>query len=98
MTRNPFDEVAERLGQMLPESARDMREDFERNARTMFQSTLQRMDLVTREEFDVQADVLARTREQLEQMKERVAALERQAGIQPGGDGDDQQGPDEPSG
>lgn len=83
MTRNPFDEVAERLGQMLPEGARDMRDDFERNARTMFQSTLQRMDLVTREEFDVQADVLARTREQLEQMKARVAALEQQAGITP---------------
>lgn len=97
MTRNPFDEVAERLGQMLPEGARDMRDDFERNARTMFQSTLQRMDLVTREEFDVQADVLARTREQLEQMKERVAALERQAGIEPAG-ATDQQGPDEPQG
>lgn len=81
MARNPFDEVAERLGRMLPEGARDMREDFERNARTMFQSTLSRMDLVTREEFDVQADVLARTREQLEQMETRVAALEREAGI-----------------
>ncbi len=81
MTRNPFDEVAERLGRMLPEGAREMREDFERNARTMMQSTLSRMDLVTREEFDVQADVLARTREQLEQMEARVAALEREAGI-----------------
>lgn len=96
MTRNPFDEVAERLGQMLPEGAREMRDDFERNARTMFQSTLQRMDLVTREEFDVQADVLARTREQLEQMKERVAALERQAGIEPVGERG-QQGRDESS-
>ncbi|MEX1081759.1 MAG: accessory factor UbiK family protein [Halofilum sp. (in: g-proteobacteria)] len=81
MTRNPFDEVAERLGRMLPEGAREMRDDFERNARTMMQSTLSRMDLVTREEFDVQADVLARTREQLEQMEARVTALEREAGI-----------------
>jgi BMFP domain-containing protein YqiC len=95
MTRNPFDEVAERLGQMLPEGARDMRDDFERNARTMFQSTLQRMDLVTREEFDVQADVLARTREQLEQMKARVAALEQQAGITPPEEGQQQSGPDD---
>lgn len=94
MTRNPFDEVAERLGQMLPEGARDMRDDFERNARTMFQSTLQRMDLVTREEFDVQADVLARTREQLEQMKARVAALEQQAGITTPEEGQ-QSGPDD---
>lgn len=95
MARNPLDDVAERLGRMLPPGAREMREDFERNARTMFQSTLSRMDLVTREEFDVQADVLARTREQLEQMKERVAALEREAGIQP--TADKAEDPDEPT-
>lgn len=83
MTRNPFDDLAERLSRLLPEGARDMRDDFERNARTMLHSTLSRMDLVTREEFDVQADVLARTREQLEAMRERVAALEGKAGVGP---------------
>jgi len=83
MTRNPFDDAAERLGRLLPQGAREMREDFERNARTVLQSALNRMDLVTREEFDVQADVLARTRVQLETLQARVAELERQAGIQP---------------
>ncbi len=64
MTRNPFDEITERLGRLLPEGAQEMRADFERNARVVLQQALSRMDLVTREEFDAQADVLARTREQ----------------------------------
>jgi BMFP domain-containing protein YqiC len=88
MSRNPFDEISERLGRLLPESAQEVRADFERNAKVVVQQTLSRMDLVTREEFDAQADVLARTREQLEAMAERVAALERHAGIEPPQTGD----------
>lgn len=84
MTQNPFDEISERLGRLLPESAHEMRADFERNARSVLQQTLSRMELVTREEFDVQAEVLARTREQLEAMETRVAELEREVGIRTG--------------
>lgn len=83
MQRNPFEEMSERLSRLLPESAHELRADFERNAKTVMQQTLSRMELVTREEFDVQAEVLAHTREQLESMEARVAELERQAGIQP---------------
>jgi len=82
MTRNPLDDLAERLGRLLPEGAQEMRADFERNARSTLQATLSRMDLVTREEFDVQADVLARSREQIEALEQRVAALEAHLGIQ----------------
>ena len=83
MTRNPFDEISERLGRLLPEGAQEMRADFERNAKTVVQQALSRMDLVTREEFDAQAEVLARSREQVEQLARRVAELERQSGITP---------------
>lgn len=83
MNRNPLEEFANRLGQMLPEGAQEMRADFERNAKSMLQSTLNRMDLVTREEFDAQRDVLARTREQVEALAARVSELERGAGITP---------------
>ena len=83
MSRNPLEDLANRLGQLLPDGAHEMRADFERNAKAMLQSTLSRMDLVTREEFDAQADVLARSREQVEQLARRVAELERQAGITP---------------
>lgn len=82
MNRTPLDDLAERLGRLLPESAHEVRADFERNARATLQSALSRMDLVTREEFDVQADVLARSREQVEALEARVAALEEQLGVQ----------------
>lgn len=94
--RNPLDDIAERLGQVLPEGAREMRADFEHNARTVLQSALARMELVTREEFDVQADVLARTRERLEAMEARVAELERRAGIEPPGEGRSDESPADP--
>ena len=50
--------------------------DFEKNVKAMLQSGLSRLDVVTREEFDTQAAVLAKTREKLEQLEARVAELE----------------------
>ncbi|MDX1608526.1 MAG: accessory factor UbiK family protein [Halofilum sp. (in: g-proteobacteria)] len=83
MSRNPLEDLANRLGQLLPEGAHEMRADFERNAKATLQSALSRMDLVTREEFDAQSAVLGRTREQVESLSRRIAALERKAGITP---------------
>lgn len=51
--------------------------DVERNVRALLQGAFARLDLVTREEFDVQARVLAKTRERLEQMSARLDALEQ---------------------
>jgi hypothetical protein len=51
--------------------------DVEKNFRALASSALARLDLVTREEFDVQAKVLARTREKLAALEERLAELER---------------------
>jgi hypothetical protein len=53
--------------------------DFERNARAMLTAGFARLDLVTREEFDVQSRVLARTREKLAELETRVATLEAAA-------------------
>ncbi|AJC20846.1 MULTISPECIES: accessory factor UbiK family protein [Pandoraea] len=50
--------------------------DIERNVKSLLNSGFNRLDLVTREEFDVQAQVLARTREKLEALEKRVAELE----------------------
>ena len=52
--------------------------DIEKNVRALLSSGLARLDLVTREEFDVQAQVLQRTREKLEALAARVAQLEAQ--------------------
>lgn len=71
-----FDEIAESLGKLLPPGVTDMKSDFERNAKSAVQSALGNLDLVTREEFDVQAEVLKRTRAKLDALEARVAALE----------------------
>ncbi|MGH8206870.1 MAG: accessory factor UbiK family protein [Steroidobacteraceae bacterium] len=72
-----IDDVAKQLFERLPEAARTMRRDIESNFRAVLQSSLSRLDLVTRDEFDVQAKVLERTRARLELVELRVAALER---------------------
>ena len=71
-----LDELARKLLDALPGSVRDLRADVERNFRSALQSGFAKMDLVTREEFDVQAAVLARTRAKLESLEKQVAALE----------------------
>lgn len=52
--------------------------DFEKNARVLLVQGFSKLDLVTREEFDIQAQVLARTRQKLDELAARVADLEAQ--------------------
>lgn len=74
-----LDELAARIGKALEGSPA---KDLERNVKAMLQSGLARLDLVTRQEFDTQAEVLRRTREKVERLEIRVADLE--ARITPG--------------
>lgn len=71
-----LDEVSESLSKMLPPGMSELKADFERNTRAAMQGALAKMDLVTREEFDVQAALLARSREKLDLLEARVAMLE----------------------
>jgi len=71
-----FDEIAESLGKLLPPGVAEMKGDFERNAKSAVQSALGNLDLVTREEFDVQAEVLRRTRARLDELEARLVKLE----------------------
>jgi BMFP domain-containing protein YqiC len=73
-----FDDLARRLSEALPSGARELQQDVEKNLRTVLQASLSKLDLVTREEFDVQARVLARTREKLEKLEKTITALEGQ--------------------
>lgn len=68
-----FDEISAKVGEVLASSPA---KDMEKNARTMMASAFSKLDLVTREEFDVQQEVLARTREKLEALEVRLAAVE----------------------
>ena len=71
-----FDDLAKSLGKMLPPGVSEMKEDFERNAKASLQSALGSLDLVSREEFDVQAEVLRTTRQKLKMLETRISALE----------------------
>jgi ubiquinone biosynthesis accessory factor UbiK len=71
-----IDDLARRLAGTLPESMVALRRDLEQNFKGVLQSGLTRFDLVTREEFDVQTAVLARTRAKLEQIEARLRELE----------------------
>jgi BMFP domain-containing protein YqiC len=73
-----LDDIARRLNNAMPASARAVQDDLEKNLRAATQAVFNRLDLVTREEFDVQRKVLARSREKIEQLEKQVAALEAQ--------------------
>lgn len=71
-----FDDISNTLGKLLPPGVSDMKDDFEQNAKATLQGALGKLDLVTREEFDVQTQVLLNTRKQLKLLEERIAILE----------------------
>ncbi|MFK7858996.1 MAG: accessory factor UbiK family protein [Granulosicoccus sp.] len=71
-----FDDISKSLSKLLPPGVSDLKDDFERNAKAAMQSALGNLDLVSREEFDVQAEVLRNTRQKLKMLEARVSALE----------------------
>ena len=74
-----LDDLARRLGNLLPPSVRENREELQQNFKAVLQSGLSKLDLVTREEFEVQRAVLLRTREKIEMLERRLAEIERGA-------------------
>ena len=74
--RPGIDDLARRLADAVPQNLKAMGEDLERNFKSLLTSGLEKMDLVTREEFDVQVAVLERTREKLEALEAKLAALD----------------------
>ncbi len=71
-----IDEITSRLADSLPPGLSQFKEDMEKNFRAVLQSVLGKMDLVTREEFEVQKAVLAKTRQKLEDLEKKVADME----------------------
>jgi BMFP domain-containing protein YqiC len=70
-------EFIQQVFRLLPEDLRTARADLEKHLRAAMSAAFARMDLVTREEFDVQAALLSRTRALLDEMEAKVAELER---------------------
>ncbi|WP_413494357.1 ubiquinone biosynthesis accessory factor UbiK [Morganella psychrotolerans] len=71
-----IEQIATQLQSALPKGVREIGADIDKKMRAILQSQLGKLDLVNREEFDVQTQVLLRTREKLSQMEKRLAELE----------------------
>ncbi|STX28134.1 Uncharacterized protein conserved in bacteria [Legionella beliardensis] len=70
-----FDELTKKLFAVLPNSLQTIEQETRQKFKDVLQTTFARLDLVTREEFDIQLKVLARTREKLEQLQTQVDEL-----------------------
>jgi hypothetical protein len=80
---NHIDDLARRLSDLVPPGLRESHEELQQTFKSALQSGLAKLDLVTREEFEVQRAVLLRTREKLEALERAVAALDASAPPQP---------------
>ncbi|MEJ2347404.1 MAG: accessory factor UbiK family protein [Gammaproteobacteria bacterium] len=71
-----LDDLARTLADSVPPGLRELRRDMEKNARAALEGAFARLNLVSREEFEIQAGVLARTRAKLETLEKHLAELE----------------------
>jgi len=76
MANESIDKLAKTLAESLPQGLKSARDDLEKNFRSVLQSGLAKLDLVTREEFEVQEAVLAKTRQKLEALEARLTTIE----------------------
>lgn len=83
---NRVEDFAEKLARAVPEGLRGLRGDVEHNFRALLQANLERLDLVSRERFDVQAAQLTRAQKRLEILEARLKVLEDAAGLSTGND------------
>lgn len=82
---NHIDDLARRLSELVPPGLRESREELQASFRAALQAGLSRLDLVSREEFDVQRAVLLRTREKLHELERAVEQLEARLAAGDGG-------------
>jgi len=71
-----IEQIAESIARLLPAGSGAMREEIRTNVRLVLESAFARMNLVTRDEFDIQSALLTRTREKLEELERIVASME----------------------
>ena len=74
-----LEELVDKLGQALPPGAAELKADFDKNAKATLQSALGKMDLVTREEFDLQVALLEKTREKLDRLEKLMDSQDKRS-------------------
>ena len=78
MLKEKIETAISDITKILPEDLNMLKEDLEKNLRATLNATFSKMEIVTREEFDIQASLLSRTREKLEILQEKLSELEKQ--------------------
>ena len=76
-----IDEMARKLASMMPTTLLQMQDDMQKNLRVALEGIFQELDLVTRQEYNVQVALLARSRERLKALEARVEQLEQASGL-----------------
>ena len=71
-----IDDLARQISDSIPSGVKGIRQDLEKNIHTLLQGAFAKLDLVTREEFDTQSQVLLRTREKLDQLEKIISGME----------------------
>ena len=75
MQPHQIQQLADKINSLLPPGLKQVKQDFDAKLKALLQQQLTQMDFVSREEFDIQAKVLARTRQKLEQLEKRLAGI-----------------------
>lgn len=76
MATDGIENLARKLAESVPDGLKSVRDDLESNFRSVLRAGMSKLDLVTREEFEVQEAVLARTREKLDVLEKTLKELE----------------------
>ena len=76
-----LDEFTRKLASTIPQSVFDAQRDVEKNLRAVLEALFQKLDLVTREEYEVQVALLERSRARLKTLEERINELEKASGL-----------------
>lgn len=71
-----INEIASKLSDVIPDSIKALKSDIDNNIKAVLESSLQQMNLVSREEFDSQSALLSRTLEKIEQLEQQLKQLE----------------------
>ena len=85
MDPKTIEDLTKRLSEAIPGGLRELQHDMEKNIRTVLENTFSRLNLITRDEFEVQKGVLSRTRAKVEALEKRVKELETALAGKPAG-------------
>lgn len=79
MLKDKIEEMLSEVSNALPKDMQNFKQEIENNLRATLNASFSKIDLVTREEFDIQTALLQRTRAQLDELQQKLAVLEKQA-------------------